>query len=353
MSRECPTKKGSGQGGPKKGTFQPRPSLKPSGSRSGGKGRGRGKKVFLSTGETFMLYSPQEFESEEYDEQSTYIFADKFIGITAPAGQAVVDTAAEAGCMGSSNLAPLSDILASHGLQYAWVARANAGDQPINCMGVGGRASWIGTLEIPIGIGGLNGILQMTVIEDSPNATVPFLLPISLQHHLGCNLDLKRNECVIQTFPLKTGQPRTVPMHQLPSLYRTLSIVDYDIGGWTPPKNVSQMEFERLKTRFTATAEPTENAEDKGDSEKTIFISFNRVVPSYPNDIASRSFVIDQSSFEPSLSLGPLAGPSPPSSLPEITKFPMLDPCLAKNRNHHEMHTGLLQFSFSLTYICP
>ena len=56
--------------------------------------------------------------------------------------------------------------------------------------GVGGEAVSVGVAELPLGIAGVNGVLEVTIVKDE----VPLLLPVSLLRDLGACVDLVNNE---------------------------------------------------------------------------------------------------------------------------------------------------------------
>jgi len=177
--------------------------------------------------------------------------ATKFIGIVSTPGKAIVDTAAESGCLGSLSLPDLAAILATFGRSYAWAEVPGEGVST-DCVGVGGSAKWLGNIEFPAGIGGLNGIIKMAVLEDTEQARVPVLLPVSIQHQLEFRIDLKTNQCEIQKCPLSDGQPRIVTMDVMkPQNFREMSITDYAPEGWEPPSDATEQERLDLMDRFS------------------------------------------------------------------------------------------------------
>ena len=149
----------------------------------------------------------------------------QFIGIHCAAGDSVVDTAAEDGCVGLTQLDKLSESLRPHGLQWVWVKRPDPESNGPSCTGIGGGATWAGTLELPVGIGQLNGVLKLNVVVDSEEAPVPLLLPINLLEALGFDINLKNNLCTLEEYPWPDGTPRTAQMTTLPSRHRCLSVV--------------------------------------------------------------------------------------------------------------------------------
>ena len=116
----------------------------------------------------------------------------QLIGIHCDAGDSVVDTAAADGCVGLTQLPKLTESLRPHGLQWIWVKKADPDSNGPSCTGIGGGATWAGAIELPAGIGQLNGVLRLNVVEDSEEAPVPLLLPINLLEALGFDINLKK-----------------------------------------------------------------------------------------------------------------------------------------------------------------
>lgn len=80
-----------------------------------------------------------------------------FIGVTTQGSQGIVDTAAQEGLVGRSALLRLLDVLRKHGLRGHWNGKVT------EARGIGGRAKSLGTVEVPVGLGGASGVLELTV----------------------------------------------------------------------------------------------------------------------------------------------------------------------------------------------
>ena len=104
----------------------------------------------------------------------------------------MVDTAAEDGCVGQSQLDQIIRSLAEHRLQWIWTQKPGEDTKGPSCTGIGGGAKWVGTIELPVGIAKLNGVLKLNVIQDSKGAPIPLLLPINLLEALGFDIKLKK-----------------------------------------------------------------------------------------------------------------------------------------------------------------
>ena len=117
-----------------------------------------------------------------------YMERPAFCGITTKPVEGVVDTAAEGGLIGSVPLDALQSELHARGLQLQWTPKRS------QAKGVGGNANVLGVAMIPIGLGGINGVLETTVVEGD----VPFLLPIRMLRALESLIDLKRCTLTLQ-----------------------------------------------------------------------------------------------------------------------------------------------------------
>ena len=82
--------------------------------------------------------------------------ADSFCGIVTKSEVGVVDTAG--GLVGTKALQRLEHRLQDHGLKIKWVPRQSL------AKGIGGQAQVVGTAMVPLGIAGLNGLLEATVV---------------------------------------------------------------------------------------------------------------------------------------------------------------------------------------------
>eukprot|EP00435_Cladocopium_sp_Y103_P001618 s5475_g1.t1 len=148
-----------------------------------------------------------------------------FCGILTDAERGVVDTAAQSGLIGQHALERLKKSLASHGLKVRETSKRG------QARGVGGQAISLGVVELPIGIAGVNGILEATVIQDD----VPLLLPVSLLRDLHAQVDLFENQLTLSKFG------RRAPMHVMPSGHVTVSVLDFDEAGWKVPPEATAL----------------------------------------------------------------------------------------------------------------
>ena len=173
---------------------------------------------------------------------------EQFCGIVTHPCEGVVDTAAEGGLIGSEPLARLQQQLRHHGLKVKWIPKKST------AKGVGGSATVEGVALIPLGIGGVNGILETTVVQGD----VPLLLPVKLLKQLAANIDLKTLSMRLQDLDV------TVKLHELPSGHVTVSIFQFAPGNFEVPVEAgSPEEFsadEKMMTSFLSAAMPAHQA---------------------------------------------------------------------------------------------
>ncbi len=134
----------------------------------------------------------------------------------------MVDTAAEGGLVGTIAFERLQEYLRSFGLCCKWIPKNTA------AKGVGGQAKVVGVTLIPLGIGGVNGILEATVVEGD----VPLLLPIRMMKGLRTIIDLDRMKFTMNEYRV------TVDMHELPSGHVTVDITQFENGKFQMPSDV-------------------------------------------------------------------------------------------------------------------
>ena len=96
----------------------------------------------------------------------------------------------------------------------------------------------LGKIEMPSGMGGVNGIVKYTVV-DSPG--VPPLTPVSLLEQVGAVIDLNSN-----TMDLKKIETTTT-LRTLPSGHVAHKLTEFAPGGWKAP-TLEQTELSQVKT---------------------------------------------------------------------------------------------------------
>ena len=173
--------------------------------------------------------------SREVQSEEMYKGAQResFCGITTKSYEGVVDTAAEGGLVGTLALSRLEAALTQRGLKCKWIPKQSS------AKGVGGLARVVGVVWIPIGIAGVNGILECTVVEGE----VPLLLPIQLLKQLKVVLNFRDYTFVMSEHQL------SIEMHELPSGHVTIEVLQYHPNGFSLPDDVPGMTMSDFVTQ--------------------------------------------------------------------------------------------------------
>ena len=158
-----------------------------------------------------------------------------FCGIVTHAEHGVADAAAEGGLIGSKALARLQEQLKQRGLQHKWIPKKSM------AKGVGGQATVLGVVMLPIGVGGVNGVLEATVVEGD----VPLLLPIRMLRALRTVIDLDTMKLSVKRYEV------SVDMHEMPSGHVTVDVMQFENGIFKMP-----MEFPECKTSDFQLSQP-------------------------------------------------------------------------------------------------
>ena len=213
--------------------------------------------VLMSFVPTFgsVLRAVMRDKPEQTEHQLEYEPAPVFVGVVTGAHEGVVDTAAQDGLIGKAALLRLAESLRKHGLQFKWNTEKKA-----QACGVGGKATVLGIAEVPIGIAGVNGLIELTVVTDN----VPLLLPIKLLKQLRAVIDLDRDILDIREYGVEA------PMHALPSGHMSVDVTAFSPDGWKLPDGArgkaqhEQFVFAThsmisLKQTVTGNSKPAEN----------------------------------------------------------------------------------------------
>ena len=148
--------------------------------------------------QTFLSFAEHVRAAEKKSQQRVQELP--FVGVSTSSNMGLVDTAAQEGLIGRPALLRLADTLRKQGLRIHWTGRES------QASGIGGKATTVGVCEIPIGLGKVSGVLEVTVVAED----VPLLLPISLLRSLGAIIDLPNNvmelkyvngKCTLVTLP--------------------------------------------------------------------------------------------------------------------------------------------------------
>ena len=147
-----------------------------------------------------------------------------FSGVTTQAHHGIVDSAAQDGVIGKLALERLEQDLRSRGLKPRWCNRV------VRTKGIGGEAKSLGVCELPLGIGGVSGILETAVVEGE----VPLLLPVKLLKQLRSVINLDEECLELRSIGA------VVPMNPLPSGHYTIEVTDFAGKDWHLPTAAAQ-----------------------------------------------------------------------------------------------------------------
>ncbi|CAK9109699.1 DNA topoisomerase 3-alpha (DNA topoisomerase III alpha) [Durusdinium trenchii] len=142
-----------------------------------------------------------------------------FSGITTSGSLGIIDTAAQGGLIGRPALRRLEESLKGHGLRVVWNGKQ------AQAKGIGGDAKVCGVVEIPVGIGGVNGLIEATVVEDE----VPFLLSIQFLKQVGAIVNLQESSLALTAFD------KSSCIHHMPSGHVAVQVLDFHEQGWQLP----------------------------------------------------------------------------------------------------------------------
>ena len=147
-----------------------------------------------------------------------------FHGIVTKSFEVVVDTAAEGGLIGSVALERLQNELKQFGLCCRWTPKTSS------AKGVGGQAKVVGVILIPVGLGGINGVLEATVVEGD----IPLLLPIRLLKFLGAIINIPENHIFFAKHAVK------VLMKELHTGHMVINITEFAQEGFQTPQELGK-----------------------------------------------------------------------------------------------------------------
>ena len=149
------------------------------------------------------------------------------------------DTGAQEGPVGKQQLDKWCILLAEHGLQVEW-----SQEKPESASGIGGVTQPIGVVYVPVGLGGCNGIIRFTVVEQD----VPPLLPVVIMRTLQASLDLTDNgdKVIFRQFRGESS------LRTLQSGHTVIRAHLSDPDGWQLPENreLCQNNDERCATNY-------------------------------------------------------------------------------------------------------
>ena len=157
-----------------------------------------------------------------------------FSGITTSGSLGIIDTAAQGGLIGRPALRRLEESLKGHGLRVVWNGKQ------AQAKGIGGDAKVCGVVEIPVGIGGVNGLIEATVVEDE----VPFLLSIQFLKQVGAIVNLQESSLALTAFD------KSSRIHHMPSGHVAVQVLDFHEQGWQLPDLAVERSRKEKSFRF-------------------------------------------------------------------------------------------------------
>eukprot|EP00439_Symbiodinium_sp_Y106_P031350 s4981_g3.t1 len=149
-----------------------------------------------------------------------------FVGVVTADHQALVDTCAQEGLIGKPALLRLCDALRAQGLRCLWL------NKPAAARGIGGSAKTVGVVELPLGLAGVSGVLEATVVSEFLSSSV---------------LDFPWERLSL------TAVPVDMAMQALPSGHPAVSVLDFGSAGWQLP---SACQSVRAEQQFRTTRAP-------------------------------------------------------------------------------------------------
>ena len=144
-----------------------------------------------------------------------------FTGLEVDPGESLADTAAQSGTI---DLRPFRK--AEEALFYKFGLKPCVINGNNQAVGIGGKGKVLGKVEMPSGMGGVNGVVKYTVV-DSPG--VPPLKPVSLLKQVGAVIDLNNNTMELK----KIGA--TTALRILPTGHVAHKLTEFASGGWNAP----------------------------------------------------------------------------------------------------------------------
>ena len=131
-------------------------------------------------------------------------------GLEVTPSESLADTAAQNGVVGIKAFREHEKLLYDqHGL------RPTVSSTPGTAVGVGGRAKVLGRVRVPCGIGGVNGLVEWTIID---NPAVPPLTPVNLLRALGTGVNLPDSTMELRRLNKSTALKRLPTGHVSHSL---------------------------------------------------------------------------------------------------------------------------------------
>ena len=161
-----------------------------------------------------------------------------FVGLTTSSHVGIIDTAAQGGLIGRRALDRLGEELRKHRLKVQWSTKQ------AQARGIGGEARVVGVVEIPVGIAGVNGLIEATVVEED----VPFLLSIKFLQQVKATISLSEQELHLGAFG------RSTKLQEMPTGHVAVDVLQFEAQGWSLPTSVPLFEERKNGFHFLSTA---------------------------------------------------------------------------------------------------
>ena len=168
-----------------------------------------------------------------------------FVGLSLAAGRGLVDTGAQEGTLGLQAWKKWMPELTKRGLR-PYEMPIPAGREA--CEGVGGASRIVTVADVPVGIAGVNGLLRVTVIEDTVEQEVPTLIPINLMAALAGVVDTREETVNFKVLGVTAQCQRESTGHL------TMSLLEFAEGGWTLPEYIRE-QYQHGSNPFVAMSE--------------------------------------------------------------------------------------------------
>ena len=110
--------------------------------------------------------------------------------------------------------------------KFGLKSRVIPGDN--QAVGIGGKAKVLGKVEMPSGMGGVNGIVKYTVVD---SLGVPRLTPVSLLKQVGAVIDLNSNTMDLKKIETTTTL-RTLPSGHVAHKLTEFALVVGKLQHW-------------------------------------------------------------------------------------------------------------------------
>ena len=188
------------------------------GDRPGSNGAAPSAFVFLGSGSSSSRPS-------FFGMASVMALSENSCFLTLPGGHAIIDPGASQDIIGLKSYERLKNQLQEVGLQTVELA-----DEPSSATGIGGKASSVMSALCPCVLGGVPGIIKLTVVAED----VPQLISVGLLDLAGAVIHVSSGKVVFENFGKETIGKKIETGHL------TLDLTDWPGGIFPVPQQVTQ-----------------------------------------------------------------------------------------------------------------